>query len=89
MRLYELQYELRQLSYFSLWKRMQLSITICKLLLQLPIIINTHSKQKQQLLQDVNNRKKEEQGLLNQNIESALKMAVGLLETGERLTNAW
>lgn len=92
MRLYELQHELRTLSYFSLWRRMQLSITICKVLLQLPIIINTESKQRQ-LLEDVknNNQQKieQQQGILNQNIESALKLAVGLLETGEKYTTAW
>lgn len=91
MKLYELQHELRTLSYFSLWRRMQLSITICKVLLQLPIIINTESKQRQ-LLEDVknNNQKiEQQQGILNQNIESALKLAVGLLETGEKYTTAW
>ncbi len=91
MKLYELQHELRTLSYFSIWKRMQLSITICKVLLQLPIIINAESKQRQ-LLEDVkDNKKKKEEiknngGILNQNIESALKLAVGLLETGEKYT---
>lgn len=90
MRLYELQHELRTLSYFSLWRRMQLSITICKVLLQLPIIINAESKQRQ-LLEDVNSQQKieQQQGILNQNIESALKLAVGLLETGEKYTTAW
>lgn len=95
MKLYELQHELRTLSYFSIWKRMQLSITICKVLLQLPIIINAESKQRQ-LLEDVkkdNGGEKKEEivkngGILNQNIESALKLAVGLLETGEKYT-AW
>lgn len=89
MRLYELQQELRQLSYFAVWKRMQLSITICKVLLQLPIIINTHSKQQKQLLEDSQSRRDEHQGILNQNIESALKLAVGLLESGERFTKSW
>ncbi|KAI8642275.1 hypothetical protein BD408DRAFT_416823 [Parasitella parasitica] len=92
MRLYELQHELRTLSYFSLWRRMQLSITICKILLQLPIIINTESKQRQ-LLEDTddNSKKKRDQhgGILNQKIENALQMAVGLLETGEKYTKAW
>lgn len=99
MKLYELQHELRTLSYFSLWKRMQLSITICKVLLQLPIIINAESKQRQ-LLEDVKNddsssedtkdkKVKNNGGILNQNIESALKLAVGLLETGEKYTTAW
>lgn len=91
MKLYELQHELRTLSYFSLWRRMQLSITICKVLLQLPIIINTESKQRQ-LLEDVknnNHQKINQEGILNQNIESALKLAVGLLETGEKYTTAW
>ncbi|GAA5804023.1 hypothetical protein HPULCUR_009509 [Helicostylum pulchrum] len=92
MKLYELQHELRTLSYFSIWRRMQLSITICKVLLQLPIIINAESKQRQ-LLEDVKNSNhkqvEEHQGILNQNIESALKLAVGLLETGEKYTTAW
>jgi hypothetical protein len=90
MKLYELQHELRTLSYFSLWRRMQLSITICKVLLQLPIIINAESKQRQ-LLEDADRTKKkaDEGGILNQKIESALQMAVGLLETGEKYTKAW
>lgn len=75
---------------------MQLSITICKVLLQLPIIINAESKERQ-LLEDVkqdNGSEKNEEivkngGILNQNIESALKLAVGLLETGEKYTTAW
>jgi hypothetical protein len=86
MRLYELQYELRALSYFNLWRRMQLSITICKVLLQLPIMINTESKERQ-LLENGNGTKKK--GILNQRIESALQLAVGLLETGERYTSVW
>lgn len=92
MKLYELQHELRTLSYFSLWRRMQLSITICKVLLQLPIIINAESKQRQ-LLEDTDNSSKKKQdqhgGILNQKIENALQMAVGLLETGEKYTKAW
>ncbi|KAI9276087.1 hypothetical protein BY458DRAFT_585728 [Sporodiniella umbellata] len=88
LRLYELQYELRQLSYFSVWRRMQLTITICKILLQLPILINTHAKQKP-LLEDAYHNTCQEQGLLNQKIESALKMAVGLLETSERYAMSW
>lgn len=69
---------------------MQLSITICKVLLQLPIIINAESKQRQ-LLEDADRSKKkaEEGGILNQKIESALQMAVGLLETGEKYVTAW
>ncbi|CAO3636927.1 unnamed protein product [Cunninghamella echinulata] len=47
MRLYELQQELRSLSYFNLWGRMQLSITMCKVLLQLPILINVESREKE------------------------------------------
>lgn len=72
---------------------MQLSITICKVLLQLPIIINAESKQRQ-LLEDKDSsssKKKQDQrgGILNQKIENALQMAVGLLETGEKYTKAW
>ena len=80
MRLYELQQELRRLSYFDIWRRMQLSITICKVLLQLPIMINTASREKRQqkAIQDA--------GILGMRIENALKMAVGLLEAGERYT---
>ncbi|KAI8977299.1 hypothetical protein BDF20DRAFT_836117 [Mycotypha africana] len=60
MKLYELQHELRSLSYFSLWKRMGLSITICRILLQLPIIINTEVKQKQS--RAVDEERQERQG---------------------------
>ncbi|CDS03892.1 hypothetical protein LRAMOSA06847 [Lichtheimia ramosa] len=80
MRLYELQQELRRLSYFDIWRRMQLSITICKVLLQLPIMINTASREKRQqkTIQDA--------GILGMRVENALKLAVGLLEAGERYT---
>lgn len=83
MRLYELQQELRRLSYFDIWRRMQLSITICKVLLQLPIMINTASREKRQqkTIQDA--------GILGMRVENALKLAVGLLEAGERYTTWW
>ncbi|KAL1928179.1 hypothetical protein VTP01DRAFT_3095 [Rhizomucor pusillus] len=104
MRLYELQQELRRLSYFDIWRRMQLSITICKVLLQLPIMINTASREKQQqqqrkLEQDQDNddnddnsssqkqqQQQQQQGILGTRVENALKLAVGLLEAGERYT---
>lgn len=86
MKLYELQSELRTLSYFSLWRRMQLSITICKVLLQLPIIISAESKQRQ-LLKDTEHNK--QGGFLNQKIENALQTAVDLLEVGEKYIKAW
>lgn len=104
MRLYELQQELRRLSYFDIWRRMQLSITICKVLLQLPIMINTASREKQQqqqrkLEQDQDDddnddnsssqkqqQQQQQQGILGTRVENALKLAVGLLEAGERYT---
>ncbi|SAM05902.1 hypothetical protein [Absidia glauca] len=82
MRLYELQQELRALSYFNLWGRMQLSLTMCKILLQLPIMINSESRQLRQIKEE--DQDEEAQGILGTRIENALKMAVGLLETGER-----
>lgn len=81
MRLYELQLELRRLSYFDIWRRMRLSITICKVLLQLPIMINTASREKRQL---PDTKDDQEEGILGVRVENALKLAVGLLETGER-----
>ncbi|KAI8391009.1 uncharacterized protein BYT42DRAFT_610274 [Radiomyces spectabilis] len=74
MRLYELQQELRSLSYFNLWRRMQLSMTICKILLQLPILINAEQQR----------QKQDNEGIFGGRIESALRVAVGILETGER-----
>lgn len=73
-RLSELQYQLRQLSYFDIWRRMRFSISICKILLQLPIMINDESRKKQA----------DEQGIFGTRVETALKLAVGLLEAGER-----
>ncbi|ORZ03249.1 hypothetical protein BCR43DRAFT_482994 [Syncephalastrum racemosum] len=81
MRLYELQLELRRLSYFDIWRRMRLSITICKVLLQLPIMINTASREKRQLPDTKNDH---DEGILGVRVENALRLAVGLLETGER-----
>ena len=89
MRLYELQQELRRLSYFDLWRRMALSITICKVLLQLPIMINTASREKKEKLPIEEGNKDDSQGLLGNRVENALKLAVGLLEAGERYATAW
>ncbi|KAI9314759.1 hypothetical protein BX666DRAFT_1963245 [Dichotomocladium elegans] len=96
MRLYELQQELRRLSYFDVWRRMQLSITICKILLQLPIMINTASREKyhqqQQHIKDTplseaeRRRDHHADGILGPRVENALKMAVHMLEAGERYT---
>ncbi|KAI8069628.1 hypothetical protein BC940DRAFT_297134 [Gongronella butleri] len=87
MRLYELQQELRSLSYFNVWGRMQLSITMCKVLLQLPISINMESRLKQRRrIEDDKDPEDDPQGILGIRVENALKMAVGLLETGERYT---
>jgi hypothetical protein len=44
MRLYELQHELRALSYFDLMRRMRVTITMFKVILSLPIMINLVSK---------------------------------------------
>ncbi|KAG2227424.1 hypothetical protein INT45_007449 [Circinella minor] len=89
MRLYELQQDLRRLSYFDLWRRMALSITICKVLLQLPIMINTASREKKEKLPIEEGNKDDSQGLLGNRVENALKLAVGLLEAGERYATAW
>ncbi|KAI9470003.1 MAG: hypothetical protein EXX96DRAFT_588389 [Benjaminiella poitrasii] len=89
MKLYELQQELRSLSYFSLWKRMQLSLTICKIILQLPIIINTEIKKEEFSSCKVVNDNQKQGGILNYRIEHALQVAVNLLETGERFTEVW
>ncbi|ORZ24744.1 hypothetical protein BCR42DRAFT_403559 [Absidia repens] len=92
MRLYELQQELRTLSYFNIWGRMQLSITMCKVFLQLPIMINIESRQKQrqQIEDDKDEDDDDAQGILGTRIENALKMAVGVLETGERYaSHSW
>ncbi|KAI9266089.1 hypothetical protein BY458DRAFT_512601 [Sporodiniella umbellata] len=72
MQLYELQYEIRQLSYFSFWKRMELTLTLCRVLIGLPILIQIRSKQDTK------------QGLFHDHLESVLRMAIGLLEAGER-----
>ncbi|KAL0085847.1 hypothetical protein F4703DRAFT_1928220 [Phycomyces blakesleeanus] len=90
MRLYELQHELRSLSYFSVWRRMQLSITICKVLLQLPIMINVESREKKQSQRQLGQADAEAiHGILGLRLESALRLAVTLLETGERYVTAW
>ncbi|KAG2184765.1 hypothetical protein INT43_000678, partial [Umbelopsis isabellina] len=44
MRLYELQHEIRSLSYFDLMRRMRLTVTMFKVILSLPIMINLVSK---------------------------------------------
>lgn len=58
-------------------------------------MINTASREKQQQRQleqdqeDDNNNSNQHQGILGSRVENALKLAVGLLEAGERYTTAW
>jgi hypothetical protein len=89
LKLYELQQELRSLSYFSVWKRMKITISMCKILLQLPILISAESKQQQLLKSTPESKGTPVEGILNQKIENALQMAVNMLEAGERYTKSW
>lgn len=67
---------------------MQLTITICKVLLQIPILISQESKQ-QLLKNSPEIEDTQVQGILNRKVENALQMAVGMLEAGEKYTGTW
>lgn len=62
---------------------------MCKILLQLPILISAESKQQQLLKSTPESKGTPVEGILNQKIENALQMAVNMLEAGERYTKSW
>ncbi|RUS19981.1 hypothetical protein BC937DRAFT_86604 [Endogone sp. FLAS-F59071] len=100
MRLYELQHELRQLSYFDILGRLRLTMTIARVLMEIPIMINVASKGEEdkaaataaaagkEANKDDNmtaNKEGREGGIFGERVEKVLRMVVGLLEKGEKL----
>lgn len=74
IRLYDLQQEIRQLGLFDIRKRIQLSISVSILLLEIPIIINNASKAHQNA------------GVFSGLLETILGSTIQILEVGERYT---
>jgi hypothetical protein len=74
IRLYDLQQEIRQLGLFDIRKRIQLSISVSILLLEIPIIINNASKAQQNA------------GVFSGLLETILGSTIQILEVGERYT---
>ncbi|CAO3615266.1 unnamed protein product [Mucor hiemalis] len=73
LRLYELQDEIRNLSYFDVWRRMKLSLILAKVLIQIPLTINNAIKKEDQL------EGRYGSGLLGRQIEYGLERAIGSL----------
>lgn len=84
LRLYELQDEIRSLSYFDVWRRIKLSITIAKVLIQIPLTINSAIKNEDQL-----EGKYGKGGLLGLQVEYGLEKAISLFESRESYASTW
>lgn len=95
MRLYELQHKLRQLSYFDILGRLRLTMTIARVLMEIPIMINVSSKGEEdkpaaaaaagKVASKDENKEGREGGIFGERVEKVLRMVVGLLEKGEKL----
>ncbi|KAI8075468.1 uncharacterized protein B0P05DRAFT_153647 [Gilbertella persicaria] len=76
LKIYELQEEIRSLSYFDVWRRVYLSFRIAKTIIQIPLLINNEIKKSQ--------GKHEPLGL---QIEYGLQHVMHLFEAGEEMLN--
>lgn len=85
LRLYELQEEIRSLSYFDVWRRIKLSITIAKVVIQIPLTVNSAIKQEDQLA----GKYRDGGGLLGLQIEYGLQRAVTMFEFRESYASEW
>ncbi|KAI8371596.1 uncharacterized protein BYT42DRAFT_580810 [Radiomyces spectabilis] len=77
LRLYEIQQEIRSLPFTDIWGRIQRSMTLCKVLLQLPLLIQTTSQKSDYGTVC--------QGVLGPHMEGTLRVMIDLLELGEEL----
>lgn len=80
LRLYDLQDEIRNLSYFDVWRRLSLSLSIVKTIIQIPLLINNAFK-KEDISEDYSHNS--EGGLLGLQIENGLEKAISLFESNE------
>ncbi|KAG2201362.1 hypothetical protein INT46_005886 [Mucor plumbeus] len=88
LRLYDLQDEIRNLSYFDVWRRLTLSVSMAKLVLRIPLLINSAIKQENDIptwLDEHNDRS----GLLGYQIEYGLEKAISLFESSEEYASSW
>lgn len=85
--LYDLQDEIRNLSYFDVWRRLSLSVSIVKTIIQIPLLINTAFKKDtidtNRYKQSEDYSHEEEGGLLGLQIEYGLEKAISLFESEE------
>lgn len=87
MKLYELQYAVRRLSYFDVFGRLALIIRISKLILRIPIIINMASKVEGPMERELCYDEMGGQvvgGIFGDRVERMLRMMVAVLEAGEK-----
>jgi hypothetical protein len=83
LRLYELQKEIRSLSYFDVRRRIKLSVIIAKVIIQIPLTINGAIKQEQQVEGNCGG------GILGLQIEYGLQKALSILESSESYASSW
>ncbi|KAL7317388.1 hypothetical protein PS15m_003755 [Mucor circinelloides] len=86
LRLYDLQDELRNLSYFDVWRRLTLSVSMAKLVLRIPLIVNRAIKQEDDIPSSTH---QERGGLLGYHVEYGLEKAISLFESSEEYASLW
>lgn len=84
LRLYELQEEIRSLSYFDVWRRIKLSIIIAKIIVQIPLTVNGAIKQEQGGSSSGSGG-----GILGLQIEYGLQKARSMFESSESYVSSW
>ncbi|KAF1803116.1 hypothetical protein FB192DRAFT_1073894 [Mucor lusitanicus] len=87
LRLYDLQDELRNLSYFDVWRRLRLSVSMAKLVLRIPLIVNKAFQQQDSM---PSTQQQQQRGdLLGYQIECGLEKAISLVESSEEYASLW
>ncbi|CAO3644029.1 unnamed protein product [Mucor fragilis] len=87
LRLYDLQDELRNLSYFDVWRRLTLSVSMAKLVLRIPLMVNKAIQQDDDTQQQ--QQQQQRGGLLGYQIECGLEKAISLVESSEEYASLW
>ncbi|KAL9549733.1 hypothetical protein MBANPS3_005066 [Mucor bainieri] len=90
LRLYDLQDELRNLSYFDVWRRLTLSVSMAKLVLRIPLMVNKAIQQEDNKMPSSSTTDHQERGgLLGYQIEYRLQKAISLVESSEEYASLW
>jgi hypothetical protein len=77
LRLHDLHEEIKNVSYFNVWRRVSLSIDIAKTIIQIPLLVNKAIRKRGYSCKS----NREEEGLLNLQNEGCLENAICLLES--------